>query len=408
MTQVFDPEDGHVERVTVIEAGPCFVTGIRRADRDGYDAVQLGLRRDDREAAQQAEARPAQEGRRRQPAPPARVPRRAGRARGGRRAEGRRRVRAGQTVKVSGRLEGQGLRRHDQAPQLLAAARSRTARTTCARRARSAPPPTPRACSRASAARARWATSASPSAGSRSSTCRPDENLLLVRGSVPGRQGHGRRDQERGLMAAGVKYIGGGTGTLALDDAVFGERFHGPLVHEAVRAELAARRRGTASTKTRGEVAMTGAKAWRQKGTGRARVGALSTPNRVRRRRGLRPQAARLHGQGQPQGAPPRAARRAVGARRARLARRGRPVQVRHPLHQGGRRGARQVRRRGPRARGRSTDGEETCAQVLPQPRGRDRAARRPGRRRRRDRRRAGSSSPRPRSRASPRRRWRK
>jgi large subunit ribosomal protein L4 len=82
-------------------------------------------------------------------------------------------------------------------------------------------------------------------------------------------------------MAAGAKYIGGGTGTLALDDAVFGERFHGPLVHEAVRAELAARRRGTASTKTRGEVAMTGAKAWRQKGTGRARVGALSTPNRV-------------------------------------------------------------------------------------------------------------------------------
>jgi len=82
-------------------------------------------------------------------------------------------------------------------------------------------------------------------------------------------------------MAAGVKYIGGGTGTLALDDAVFGERFHGPLVHETVRAELAARRRGTASTKTRGEVAMTGAKAWRQKGTGRARVGALSTPNRV-------------------------------------------------------------------------------------------------------------------------------
>ena len=80
---------------------------------------------------------------------------------------------------------------------------------------------------------------------------------------------------------ASAKYIGGGTGTLPLDDAVFGERFHGPIVHEAVRAELAARRRGTASTQTRGEVSMTGAKAWRQKGTGRARVGALSTPNRV-------------------------------------------------------------------------------------------------------------------------------
>jgi large subunit ribosomal protein L4 len=82
-------------------------------------------------------------------------------------------------------------------------------------------------------------------------------------------------------MPASAKYIGGGTGTLALDDAVFGESFHGPLVHEAVRAELAARRRGTASTKSRGEVAMTGAKAWRQKGTGRARAGALSTPQRT-------------------------------------------------------------------------------------------------------------------------------
>jgi large subunit ribosomal protein L4 len=78
-----------------------------------------------------------------------------------------------------------------------------------------------------------------------------------------------------------AKYIGGDPGSLGLDDAVFGEPFHGPLVHEAVRAELAARRRGTASTKTRAEVAMTGAKAWRQKGTGRARAGALSTPQRT-------------------------------------------------------------------------------------------------------------------------------
>jgi large subunit ribosomal protein L4 len=76
-------------------------------------------------------------------------------------------------------------------------------------------------------------------------------------------------------------YIGGGSGSLELDEAVFSEPFHGPLVHEAVRSDLAARRRGTASTKTRGEVAMTGAKAWRQKGTGRARAGALSTPQRT-------------------------------------------------------------------------------------------------------------------------------
>jgi large subunit ribosomal protein L4 len=80
---------------------------------------------------------------------------------------------------------------------------------------------------------------------------------------------------------AAARYIGGGSGSLELDDSVFGEGFHGPLVHEAVRAELAARRRGTASTKSRAEVAMTGAKAWRQKGTGRARVGALSAPQRT-------------------------------------------------------------------------------------------------------------------------------
>ena len=61
---------------------------------------------------------------------------------------------------------------------------------------------------------------------------------------------------------------------------LFTEDFHQSLVHEAARADANARRRGTASTLTRGEVSMTTAKAWRQKGTGRARVGALSVPNR--------------------------------------------------------------------------------------------------------------------------------
>jgi large subunit ribosomal protein L4 len=72
----------------------------------------------------------------------------------------------------------------------------------------------------------------------------------------------------------------GKTGTVALDAAVFGEPFDGSLVHEVVRAERNALRSGNASTKTRGEIAMTGAKAWRQKGTGRARVGALSSGQR--------------------------------------------------------------------------------------------------------------------------------
>ena len=42
MTQVFQ-EDGRVERVTVVEAGPCWVTGIRTQERDGYEAVQLAF-----------------------------------------------------------------------------------------------------------------------------------------------------------------------------------------------------------------------------------------------------------------------------------------------------------------------------------------------------------------------------
>jgi len=66
-----------------------------------------------------------------------------------------------------------------------------------------------------------------------------------------------------------------------LPEKLFGEELHRSLLHEAATADLAARRRGTASTLRRGEVSMTTAKAWRQKGTGRARVGALSSPTRM-------------------------------------------------------------------------------------------------------------------------------
>jgi large subunit ribosomal protein L4 len=70
----------------------------------------------------------------------------------------------------------------------------------------------------------------------------------------------------------------GGTKKVALDDVAFGARFNGPLVHESVRAELNARRQGTAATKTRGLVSGGGAKPWRQKGTGRARAGSSRSP----------------------------------------------------------------------------------------------------------------------------------
>jgi large subunit ribosomal protein L4 len=70
-----------------------------------------------------------------------------------------------------------------------------------------------------------------------------------------------------------------GQGSVNLPDDVFGERFHGALVWEAARAELSARRRGTAATLTRGKVRGGGTKPWRQKGTGRARIGSIRAPH---------------------------------------------------------------------------------------------------------------------------------
>jgi len=69
-----------------------------------------------------------------------------------------------------------------------------------------------------------------------------------------------------------------GGGSVDLDPVAFEASFNMPLVHEAVRAELNARRHGTASTKTRGQVSGGGAKPWRQKGTGRARAGSSRSP----------------------------------------------------------------------------------------------------------------------------------
>jgi large subunit ribosomal protein L4 len=77
-------------------------------------------------------------------------------------------------------------------------------------------------------------------------------------------------------MARTAPKLGGGTETL--DAAAFEAAFNMALVHETVRAELNARRRGTHATKTRGQVSGGGAKPWRQKGTGRARAGSSRSP----------------------------------------------------------------------------------------------------------------------------------
>jgi large subunit ribosomal protein L4 len=68
---------------------------------------------------------------------------------------------------------------------------------------------------------------------------------------------------------------------LTLEDGVFGVEVKPHLVHEAVRAELNARRAGTQSAKSRGLVAGGRGKPWRQKGTGRARAGTIRAPQFV-------------------------------------------------------------------------------------------------------------------------------
>ncbi len=67
-------------------------------------------------------------------------------------------------------------------------------------------------------------------------------------------------------------------GSFELADAVFGAEVNEALLYEAVRQYTAARRSGTAATKTRHEVSGSGKKLWKQKGTGRARVGSIRSP----------------------------------------------------------------------------------------------------------------------------------
>ncbi len=67
-------------------------------------------------------------------------------------------------------------------------------------------------------------------------------------------------------------------GTIELNDEVFGIKPNKSVIYYALKADLANRRQGTASTKGRSEVSGSGAKPWRQKGTGRARAGSRRSP----------------------------------------------------------------------------------------------------------------------------------
>jgi large subunit ribosomal protein L4 len=79
-------------------------------------------------------------------------------------------------------------------------------------------------------------------------------------------------------MAVQAAVLGGGAKDVALDATIFEAEVKPHLVHETVRAELNAARRGTRGAKSRGLVAGGRAKPWRQKGTGRARQGTIRAP----------------------------------------------------------------------------------------------------------------------------------
>ena len=100
-------------------------------------------------------------------------------------------------------------------------------------------------------------------------------------------------------------------GSLDLRDEVFGGRVKTDLIHESVVRANAAERRGTHATKTRAMVSGSGKKPWRQKGTGRARVGEIRNPLWRKGGTDVRPAAAQLRLPAAEEGREGRAARRA-------------------------------------------------------------------------------------------------
>ena len=275
MTQVF-VDDGRVERVTVLEAGPCPVTAIRTFERDGYDAVQLAFGTVREKAPDEARARPPEEGRR-----PADAPRSSSSA----------------TRRASCR----------------SATPSRSRPSRPARRSRS------RGVSKGKGfqgtiKRHHFTTAARPSHGSHNvrapgsigASATPSRVIKGIRG--PGQMGN-KRVTQRGLevvevrragqpaarprrraRAAQRRYRGGAQRWLTLPCSVALARRSrstrrpsapvstarcctSPCAPSSPRA-AAARRRPRPAGRSRGG----GAKPWRQKGTGRARAGSTRSP----------------------------------------------------------------------------------------------------------------------------------
>ena len=273
MTQRF-LEDGRVERVTVLEAGPCPVTAIRTMERDGYEAVQLAFG-----ACKEKSLTKAELGHLKKADASAHRHVVEFRDQAGELLVGETvtvdAFEAGQRVKISGTSKGKGfqgtIRRHNfkSGPKSHGSHNVRAPGSIGASA-------TPSRVFKGIRGPGRMGGGRVTQRGLTVVEVMPKQNLLLVRGAVPGPKGSTVEVRTDGWGASRAPKRGGGSATL--DGAAFEARFNMPLVHETVRAELNARRQGTASTKTRGEVSGGGAKPWRQKGTGRARAGSSRSP----------------------------------------------------------------------------------------------------------------------------------
>jgi large subunit ribosomal protein L3 len=188
MSQVFDAEDGHVERVTVLEAGPCYVTGVRRAERDGYDAVQLGFA----EAREKRLTRPQLGHLKKAGVPPVRHLREfrgdAGELQVGAEVRVGELFEKGQKVKVSGSSKGKGfqgtVKRHNFSRGPVSHG-SHNIRAPGAIGASA----TPSRVFKGLRGPGQMGAARVTQRGLEVVDVRPDENLLLLRGSVPGPKG---------------------------------------------------------------------------------------------------------------------------------------------------------------------------------------------------------------------------
>ena len=284
MTQIFD-ESNRVIPVSVVEAGPCRVVQLRTPERDGYSAVQIafGETKASRLTKPELGHLKAAGGPPQRYLAELRVDDLSGFELGQIIAADV--FAAGERVDVTGISKGSGfsgvMKRHNFSGQGASHGNHKKHRSPGAIGACATP------------ARVFKGMKMAGQMGNEKVTTLnleivegdAERGLLLIKGSIPGPSGglvfvrSAIKAQVRGMSSLSMKTADGAAGdNVDLPDAIFGIEPNVAVMHQVVTAQLAAKRSGTHSTKTRAEVRGGGAKPWRQKGTGRARQGSIRAP----------------------------------------------------------------------------------------------------------------------------------